>query len=142
MNENEELQSGFPDWLTEDYKLMEPVFCRAFLQEHPMRCIRRRFYTVDGLVADELLNALRMAAYSKPIALEYDRIHVTNGTLFVDGRFSPEKAYCNNRLTALMRRRRRSGCAFWRSFCIRRTFLPCRSIWVIACSPLPRDRRC
>ena len=28
MNENEELQSGFPDWLTEDYKLMEPEFCR------------------------------------------------------------------------------------------------------------------
>ena len=48
---------------------------------------------------DELLNALRMAAYSEPIALECDRIHVANGTLFVDGRFSPEKAYCNNRLT-------------------------------------------
>ena len=124
MNENEELQSGFPDWLTEDYKLMEPEFCRTFLREHPMRCIRGRFYTVDGLVADEsslkkkiyeeispwletkiarkvdeLLNALRMAAYSEPIALECDRIHVANGTLFVDGRFSPEKAYCNNRLT-------------------------------------------
>ena len=92
MNENEELQSGFPDWLTEDYKLMEPVFCQAFLREHPMRCIRGRFYTVDGPVADEsslkqkiyeeispwletkiarkvdeLLNALRMAAYSEPI---------------------------------------------------------------------------
>ena len=128
MNENEELQSGFPDWLTEDYKLMEPVFCRTFLREHPMRCIRGRFYTVDGLVADEsslkqkiyeeispwletkiarkvdeLLNALRMAAYSEPIALEYDCIHVANGTLFVDGRFSPEKAYCNNRLTVSYR---------------------------------------
>lgn len=53
MNENEELHFGFPDWLTEDYKLMEPVFCRSFLREHPMRCIRGRFYTVDGLVADE-----------------------------------------------------------------------------------------
>ena len=53
MNENEELQSGFPDWLTEDYKVLEPVFCRTFLQGHPMRYIRGRFYTVDGLVADE-----------------------------------------------------------------------------------------
>ena len=121
MNENEELQSGFPDWLTEDYKVLEPVFCRTFLREHPMRCIRGRFYTVDGLVADEsslkkkiyeqispwletkiarkvdeLLNALRMAAYSEPIELECDRIHVANGTLFTDGRFAPEKAYCNN----------------------------------------------
>ncbi len=125
MNENEELQSGFPDWLTEDYKLMEPVFCRSFLREHPMRCIRGRFYTVDGLVADEsslkkkiyeeispwldtkiarkvdeLLNALRMAAYSEPIELE---CHVANGTLFVDGPFTPEKVYCNNRLTVSYR---------------------------------------
>ena len=116
MNENEELQSGFPNWLTEDYKLMEPEFCQTFLREYPMRCIRGRFYTVDGLVADEsvlkkeiydqispwleikiarkvdeLLNALRMAAYSEPIALECDRIHVANGTLFVDGRFTLEK---------------------------------------------------
>ena len=100
MNENEELQSGFPDWLTEDYKVLEPVFCRTFLREHPMRCIRGRFYTVDGLVADEsvlkkeiydqispwletkiarkvdeLLNALRMAAYSEPMELDCDRIH-------------------------------------------------------------------
>ena len=128
MNENEELHSGFPDWLTEDYKLMEPVFCRSFLGEHPMRCIRGRFYTVDGLVADEsvlkkeiydqispwleskiarkvdeLLNALRMAAYSEPIELDCERIHVANGTLFVDGRFSPGKAYCNNRLTVAYR---------------------------------------
>ena len=128
MNENEELQSGFPDWLTEDYKLIEPEFCRSFLWEHPMRCIRGRFYTVDGLVADEsvlkkeiydqispwleskiarkvdeLLNALRMAAYSEPIGLDCDRIHVANGTLFTDGRFTPEKAYCNNRLTVSYR---------------------------------------
>ena len=63
------MQSGFPDWLTEDYKLIEPEFCRSFLREHPMRYIRRRFYTVD-----ELLNALRMAAYSEPTALECDRM--------------------------------------------------------------------
>ena len=123
MNENEELQSGFPDWLTEDYKVLEPVFCRTFLREHPMRCIRGRFYTVDGLVADEsvlkkeiydqispwletkiarkvdeLLNALRMAAYSEPMELDCDRIHVANGTLFLNGRFSEEKDFCVNRL--------------------------------------------
>ena len=170
MNENEELQSGFPDWLAEDYKLMEPVFCRTFLRDHPMRCIRGRFYTVDGLVADEsslkkkiceqispwletkiarkvdeLLNALRMAAYSAPITLECERIHVANGTLFVDGRFSPEKAYCNNRLTVAyrpMRRWRRNGCAFWRNCCTRRTSPLCRSTWATVCSPPPEVRRC
>jgi len=171
LNDNEELQSGFPDWLTEDYKLMEPAFCWTFLREHPMRCIRGRFYTVDRLVTDEsslkkkiyeqispwleikiarkvdeLLNTLRMAAYSKPLALERDRIHVANSTLFVDGRFSPEKAYCNNRLTVraitLMCRRRRSGCAFWRSYSIQKMFPSCRSTWATACSPPPKARRC
>ena len=63
MNENEELQSGFPDWLTEDYKLMEPVFCQAFLREHPMRYIRGRFYTVDGPVADE--SSLKQKIYEE-----------------------------------------------------------------------------
>lgn len=48
--------------------------------------------------ADDLLNALRMATYSEPMEWDCDRIHVANGTLFVDGRFVPEKTYCNNRL--------------------------------------------
>ena len=30
-------------------------------------------------------------------------IHVANGTLFTDGRFTPAKAYCNNRLTVSYR---------------------------------------
>ncbi len=124
MNENKESQFVFPNWLSEDHKILEPAFCEAFLRERPMRCIQGRFYTVDGMISDEsglkkeiydkispwlesklarkvdeLLNALRMAAYSEPIELEYDRIHVANGTYFLDGNFSPEKTYCNNRLT-------------------------------------------
>ena len=35
--------------------------------------------------------------------MECDRIHVANSTLFTDGRFTPEKAYCNNRLTVSYR---------------------------------------
>ena len=73
MNENEELQSGFPDWLTEDYKLMEPVFCRTFLREHPMRCIRGRFYTVDGLVADESVLKKRNLRSDQPVAGNQNR---------------------------------------------------------------------
>lgn len=125
MNENEERREDFPDWLTEKRKILEPEFCRAFLRERPMRCIHGDFYSLDGMVADgaaslkkaiydeispwleskvakkvdELFNALKMAAYSEPMELDCDRIHVANGTYFMDGRFSPEKEFCRNRLT-------------------------------------------
>ena len=149
---------------------MEPVFCRSFLREHPMRCIRGRFYTVDGLVADEsglkkeiydqispwletktarkvdnLLNALRMAAYSEPIELDCDHIHVANGTLFVDGRFTPEKTYCNNRLTVNFYPDApppEKWLRFLSSCSTRRTSPPCRNTWGTVCSPPPEARRC
>ena len=38
------------------------------------------------------------ASLLAPLPIETDRIHVANGTYFMDGRFSPEKTYCNNRL--------------------------------------------
>ena len=89
-----------------------------------MKCINGRFYTTEGLVEDEgrlkkqiydelsiwldsgvsrktedLLKALRITAYSDPIPLDMERIHVANGTLFLDGTFTGEMAHCNNRLT-------------------------------------------
>ena len=45
-----------------------------------------------------LLSSVKLLAYSPPLPIETDRIHVANGTYFMDGRFSPEKDFCNNRL--------------------------------------------
>jgi len=113
-----------PIWLDNDYKIVEPEFCDDFLVKHQLCCINGRFFTVDGPVGDEaelkqqiyaeispwltykvakktdeLFNALRIAAYSPPLPLQDDRIHVANGTLYLSGLFDTEKEFCRNRLT-------------------------------------------
>lgn len=113
---------GWPAWY-DGKNINEVLFCEEFLAAHPMKCIRGRLFTVDGAVEDEavvsqqiletvsgcvtsglsklvsnLLASIKLQAYSPPLPIETDRIHVANGTYFMDGSFSPEKTYCNNRL--------------------------------------------
>ena len=113
-----------PVWIDEKGKIIEPEYCRDFLSRHPMRCINDRFYTVEGPLPDEsklkrtiyeeispwlhvkvaqtveqIIKALKLAAYTDPLPLQCDRIHVANGTYFLDGTFTEEKEYCNNRLS-------------------------------------------
>lgn len=113
---------GWPAWY-DGKNINEVLFCEEFLAAHPMKCIRGRLFTVDGAVEDEavvsqqiletvsgcvtsglsklvsnLLASIKLQAYSPLLPIETDRIHVANGTYFMDGRFSPEKTYCNNRL--------------------------------------------
>ena len=45
-----------------------------------------------------LLAALKLMAYSPLLPIETDRIHVANGTYFLNGSFTEDKAWCNNRL--------------------------------------------
>ena len=112
-----------PVWIDDKGKIVEPEYCRDFLSRHPMRCINDRFYTVDGQLPDEsklkrtiyeeispwlhakvaqtveqVIKALKLAAYADPLPLQCDRIHVANGTYFLDGTFTEEKEYCSNRL--------------------------------------------
>ena len=81
------------------------------------------FFTKDGIVPDEnllkkqiyeelkayvttglskkvsgLLEVLRMECCVKSLPIQEDRIHVENGTLYLDGSFSEEKTFCRNRL--------------------------------------------
>lgn len=99
-------------WIDDKGKIVEPEYCRDFLSRHPMRCINDRFYTVDGQLPDEsklkrtiyeeispwlhakvaqtveqIIKALKLAAYTDPLPLQCDRIHVANGTYFLDGTF-------------------------------------------------------
>ena len=117
-----------PVWIDEKGKIIEPEYCRDFLSRHPMRCINERFYTVDGPLPDEsklkrtiyeeispwlhdkvaqtveqVIKALKLAAYADPLPLHCDRIHVANGTYFLDGTFTEEKEYCGNRLSVSYR---------------------------------------
>ena len=89
------------------------MFCQQFLDKHPMKCVRGRLFTVDGLIEDEgqignlileeisgvltsglskvvinLLASIKLQAYSPPLPIETDRIHVANGTLLLNGTFT------------------------------------------------------
>jgi putative DNA primase/helicase len=111
-----------PAWL-EGKHVNEVRFCECFLKEHPMKSVNGTFFTAEGRVSDEnhlkkeiydrlkpyfssgltkrvasLLDTMRMECYAPDLPIQYDRIHVRNGTLFLDGRFKEEKEYCRNRL--------------------------------------------
>ncbi len=111
-----------PEWY--DGKTVNEVkFCEEFLREHPMKSVNGTFFTVEGRVTYEnalrreiyemlkphfstglgkrvnnLLEALRLEAYAPDLPIQRDRIHVANGTLFLDGTFSSEREFCRNRL--------------------------------------------
>lgn len=111
-----------PSWY--DGKMIDEVaFCASFLHQHPMKCVRGRLFTVDGMIEDEgkiqqmilgevmscqsigiakkvksLFDTVKLMAYSEPLPIETDRIHVANGTYYLGGTFSPEKDFCRNRL--------------------------------------------
>ena len=111
-----------PEWF-DGKKVEEAAFCRAFLAEHPMICVSKSFFTKEGRICDEsrlrreiydainpyvttglakkvdsLLELLRVEAYTEDMPVQTDRIHVANGTLFLDGPFTADKDYCRNRL--------------------------------------------
>jgi len=111
-----------PVWL-DGRKINEVLFCEEFLRKHPMIYINDTFFTVDGRVTDEnylkkqihdyvrpyvtsgiakravnLLDALRVECWTPPLPVYLDRIHLANGTLFLDGTFKEEKDFCINRL--------------------------------------------
>lgn len=114
-----------PEWI-EGQKINEVLFCEEFLQQYPMVSVGGTFFTVEGLVSDEnllkrqiydrikhhvttglpkkvsnLLEVLRMECCTGNLPLHQDRIHLANGTLFLDGRFSGAKDFCRNRLPVI-----------------------------------------
>ncbi len=111
-----------PAWF-DGKKINEAAFCGEFLQAHPMVSVNDSFFTVNGRVKDEgplkkeiyncikpfvttglakkvtnLLDVLRMECCTGSLPLYADRIHVANGTLFLDGAFTTDKEFCRNRL--------------------------------------------
>ena len=111
-----------PRWIQNKH-FNEVLFCEDFLSAHPMVCVDGSFFTVEGRVTDEegvrkqiyemlrphftsgtarrastLLETLRLEAYTPELPIQEDRIHVANGTLFLNGEFRTEKEFCRNRL--------------------------------------------
>ena len=114
--------ANYPEWYDGKH-VNEVKFCEEFLREHPMKSVNGAFFTVEGRVTDEdklrreiyeklkpffftalgkrvnnLLEAMRLEAYAPDLPIQRDRIHVANGTLFLDGRFISEREFCRNRL--------------------------------------------
>ena len=113
----------WPEWY-DGRHINEVLFCQQFLEKHPMKCVRGRLFTVDGLIEDEgqignlileeisgvltanlsktvanLLASIKLQAYSPPLPIETDRIHVANGTYFM----LPMFAICNSSLIFSLR---------------------------------------
>lgn len=110
-----------PDWF-QDKRLNEVAFCRVFLERHPLKCIGGTFFNVDGRLPEEtiqrmiyedirdyvtsgvskkvknLLGVLKLECEAEPSPFQTDRIHVANGTVYLDDSFSEEKEFCRNRL--------------------------------------------
>ena len=107
---------AWPDWY-DGRHINEVLFCQQFLDKHPMKCVRGRLFTVDGLIEDEgqignlileeisgvltsglskvvtnLLASIKLQAYSPPLPIEADRIHVANGTYLWTAASVPTKA--------------------------------------------------
>lgn len=111
-----------PEWF-DGKRINEVLFSQDFLDRYPMKCINGQLFTEDGAVEDEewvkqlilneirdcittglhkrvsnLLEVIKLQAYSQPFPMETDRIHVANGVYYLDGRFLPVKNFCTNRL--------------------------------------------
>lgn len=117
-----EITAEMPFWY--DGKFINEVgFCEDFLRQHPMVRVDGSFFTMDGRITDEesvrkeiyemlrpylncglakrasgLLEMLKLEAYVTDLPVHEDRLHVANGTLFLNGEFTEQKELCRNRL--------------------------------------------
>lgn len=119
---NKPRQKSVPEWF-DGKKINEVLFSQVFLDRYPMKCINGQLFTEDGAVEDEewvkqlilneirdfittglhkrvsnLLEVIKLQAYSQPLPMETDRIHVANGVYYLNDRFVPVKNFCTNRL--------------------------------------------
>ena len=101
-----------PFWF-DGKSINEALFCDDFLSRHKLVYTDGAFFTPDGRVTDELplrgeifeelrccavsniprkisniMELMRLAARVEGLPPEQDRIHVANGTLFLDGKFT------------------------------------------------------
>ena len=109
-------------WIDKNGKVVEGAFCAWFLQKHPLMCLDQKLFDLDGEVNEErlrheihqeirsaarndtakktkrIVEAIKMETYHEEWDIQLDRIHLKNGTYYLDERgFVPEKELCLNR---------------------------------------------
>ena len=107
--------SNYPVWF-DGTNINEAAFCEEFLHTHKILFANNVFFTPEGRVTDDLplrgeifeslkhyainnvprkvtniLEVMKLAAYTEDFPPEANKIHLANGTLYIDGTFIPEK---------------------------------------------------
>ena len=123
MSNTQEMKKEYGEIWFDGKKINEAVFCSEFVKDFPMICINDSFFTVDGMVRDEsglrreiyncikpyittgiskkitnLMDVLKLECAAQHLPIYHDRIHVRNGTYFLNGEFTETKTFCRNRL--------------------------------------------
>ena len=115
-----------PDWM-DGKKVDESAFSEYMMKRHPMKCLNGILYDTGGMVNEQrlqkeiydmitpyvhtnlaktvarLIDAMRIRAFCDMMPIHDDRIHVANGTLYLDGRFEEKMEFCRNRLPVAYR---------------------------------------
>ena len=125
---NKQKPEGMPIWF-DGKSINEALFCEEFLQTHKIIFTNGAFFTPEGRVTDELplrgeifdelkccavsniprkisniVELMKLAALAEDFPPGADRIHLANGTLFLDGRFVEGKPdIVRNRLPVVYR---------------------------------------
>ena len=106
---------SWPEWFT-GKTINEPIFCREFLERHKLAYTENSFFTTEGRVTnedamrqtiyqqlepfivtgmskkvDDIMKDLRIKAQVTGLLPQTDRVHVQNGTVFLDGSFIEAK---------------------------------------------------
>lgn len=107
--------SNYPVWF-DGTNINEAAFCEEFLHTHKIHFANNAFFTPEGRVTDDLplrgeifeslkhyaisnvprkvtniLEVMKLAAYIEDFPPEANKIHLANGTIYIDGTFIPEK---------------------------------------------------
>lgn len=116
------LKTEVPIWY-EGGKLNEVMYVEALLKDMPLFCVNGRLYMKDGTPVNEdhlasriinqlsgyltvglpkrvsgIIETIKLRCYMEEPIPRTDRVHVSNGTLYIDGRFCPDKEFCLGRL--------------------------------------------
>ena len=121
--EQDEEEDEGPSWVDDKGKILEAAFCEYFLAKHPLMCLKQTLFDLDGEVDEDkliyeihqeiryharndvakkvkrLVEALKIEAYREEWKPQLDRIHLKNGTYYLEERgFVSDKELCLNRL--------------------------------------------
>ena len=116
MQKKQKQLSNYPVWF-DGTNINEAAFCEEFLHTHKILFANNAFFTPEGRITDDLplrgeifeslkhyainnvprkvtniLEVMKLAAYIEDFPPEANKIHLANGTLYIDGSFIPDKS--------------------------------------------------